>query len=213
MDKKDELEVKKEEVKVTEEKVQKQPVAVVDEYARLTGVFVIKPVRQTWLKNIDSKHDGAIMFSRASNWLSPERDRNTGIIKTGLSDYLARRLEKEMGLKEMELSPYSKWWDVNFKLYPRIPREGVELSLDASAINKLIYCYAKACSKVALSEADARENPMFEYVMTSKDVEATFNSKKIEIKGRAFKRFMEMSITEQMDFLKVYEEGRFSIDG
>lgn len=210
MDKKDEEFKKEVEVKevVTAKEVQKVQ-AEPDEYSKLTGTYIIRPVKSTWLRNLDSKHDGAIMFSKAENWLSPERDKLTGLIRTGLSDTLARRLEKEMGLKEMELSPYSKWWGVNFGLYPRIPREGLELNVDSSAINKLIYCYIKACSKVAHSEADARDNPRYDYVITSKEVEATYNSKKIEIKGKAFKRFMEMSITEQMDFLKVYEEGKF----
>ncbi len=210
MDKKDEVEVKKvETVEKVTDTIKGTVETPTDEYAKLTGTYIIRPVKSTWLRNMDGKHDGAIMFSKAENWLSPERDKLTGLVKTGLSDNLARRLEKEMGLKEMELSPYSKWWGVNFKLYPRIPREGLELNVDASVINKLIYCYTKVCSKVAQSEADARDNPRYDYVITSKEVEAVYNSKKIEIKGRAFKRFMETAITEQMDFLKVYEEGRF----
>jgi hypothetical protein len=214
MDKKDE-EVKQEvKVQPTEQKVTTQSVYVeepskVKAIDRLKGVFTIRPVKTTWLKSIDPKHDGAVVLSKANHWLSPERDnRPPGLIKTGLTDQMARELEVEMGLKPMELSPYSKWWDINFKIYPRIPKEGLELNLDANATNKLIYCYAKVMSKVALSESDAAENPLVDYVLTSKEVEADYSNKKAEIKTKAVQRYAEMSLNEQMDFLKVFDEGR-----
>lgn len=179
---------------------------------KLTGTYLIRPVKSTWLKGLDPKHDGAVVLSKANHWLSPEREnRPPGLIKTGLTDQMARELELEMGLKPMELSAYSKWWDVNFKVYPRIPKEGLELNLDANATNKLIYCYAKVMSKVALSEADAAENPLVDYVLTSKEVEADYNNKKAEIKTKAVQRYAEMSLNEQMDFLKVFEEGRYRV--
>lgn len=220
MDKKDE-EVKKEEVQVTEQpKVQViieqpkviEPAPITRAIDKLVGTFTLRPVKATWLKSLDSKHDGAVLLSKAGHWLSPERNNTPpGLIKTGLTDQMARELEVEMGLKPMELSPYSKWWDRNFHMYPRVPKEGIELNLDASAINKLIYCYIKVMSKVALSESDAAENPMVDYVLTSKEVEADYSNKKAEIKTKAVQRYAEMSLNEQMDFLKVYEEGRFRV--
>ncbi len=126
---------------------------------------------------------------------------------------MARELEMEMNLKPMELSPYNKeWWANNFKLYGKIPREGLVLDLDRSAIDKLLYCYFKASTNVALSENDAINSPYgIEYVMTSQEVEAKHNNKKIELKTKAFKKFGEMSLSEQMDFLKVYEEGKYRL--
>lgn len=197
------------EVKSTTEKVTDAPIS---DLKKLHGKYIIKPVRSTWLRAIDPKHDGALMFSKTEHWVSPERDGTTGLIKTGLTDTMARELEAEMNLKPMELSAYNKeWWANNFKLYGKIPREGLELDLDRSGLDKLKYCYFKASSKVALSENDALNNTLYEYVMTSKEIEARHNNKKIEIKTKAFKKFGEMSLSEQMDFLKVYEEGKYRL--
>lgn len=192
--------------------IEKPTEVSVSELKKLHGKFIIKPLETTWLKSIDPKHDGALIFSKGEHWVSPERDSQTGLIRTGLTDQMARELEVEMNLKPMELSPYNKeWWAANFKMYGKIPKEGLELDLDRSALDKLKYCYYKASSKVALSEVDAINNTLYKYVMTSKEIEAKHNNKKIEIKTKAFKKFSEMSLSEQMDFLKVYEEGKYRL--
>lgn len=178
--------------------------------AKLTGKYIIKPTEFTWLRAQDPKHDGALIFSKAEHWLSPERDA-LGIIVTGMTKDQQRELELEMNLKVDELSPYSKWWGTNFKIYPRIPREGLELDLDRSAIDKLRYLYMMASSKVAKSETDAANNSMYKYVLTSKEIEARVSNKKFEVKTKAFRRFSEMSLSEQMDFLKVYETGKYRL--
>tara|TARA_R110000868_G_scaffold14414_2_gene67066 strand:+ start:57198 stop:58088 length:891 start_codon:yes stop_codon:yes gene_type:complete len=174
------------------------------------GKFIIKPCKKSWLEQINVKHDGLYLFEGAISTIAPERDKDTGIIKTGLTDDQARMLEKEMGLKLMELSPYSEFWS-NFKIYTRIQKDGITLDLNRSAIDKVKYAYLKIHSKVALSSSDALENPRAEYVLTSTDNEAKIDSKKIRVKLDAMKVLGEMTLQEQSDFLKVYEEGKYKL--
>lgn len=171
------------------------------------GVYIIKSCKESWLKQINPKHDGLYIFEGAFNYLSPERDKDTGLVKTGLTDEEARELEAVMGLKLMELSPYSTFW-ANFKIYARIDKSGLKLDLTRSALDKIKYCYLKVHSKVALSSIEALDEPRKEYVMTSVDIEAKIDSKKMRIKVDAVKRLTEMTLEDQIEFLQVFEEGR-----
>lgn len=174
------------------------------------GTFMIKPCKKTWLEQINTKHDGLILFEGAISTIAPERDKDTGIIKTGLTDQEARALEIEMDLGLMKLSPYSDFWS-NFKIYTKVTKDGVKLDLNRSAIDKLKYAYLKVHSKVALSSADALENPRAEYILTNTEKEAKIDSKKIKTKLDAMKALGEMTLQEQSDFLKVYEEGKYKL--
>jgi len=175
------------------------------------GKFLLKPCKKTWVEQIGGKEgDGLFLFKNAVSTICPERDKDTGIIRTGLTDDQARALEAEMGLKVMELSPYSQFWS-NFKIYTAIKQEGIILDLNRSALDKIKYAYLKIHSKVALSSADALENPRAEYVLTSTEKEAKIESKKIKSKVDAMKALGEMTFNEQSDFLKVFEEGKYKL--
>lgn len=178
--------------------------------SKFKGTYIIKNSRTTWLAQMDKNHDGAQIFSEAVHMLPPDRDQNTGLIKTGLTEQEARELEQEMGLKTSDLSPYSSYWN-NHKIYARIPKAGLELRLERSALDKLMFCYLRVKSNVSLSQTDALENPLSEYVMTSAEREAKDDSKKAQMKLKASKALSEMSITQQIDFLKVFEEGKYKV--
>lgn len=192
----------------------KNPAPVVAKKATsiYTGKYIIKPCKTTWLEQIDKNHDGARLFSGAEDWISPERDKNTGLIRTGLTDNEARELEIEMGLKPMDLSPYSTYWATKFKtITARVPKEGTLLDLDRSAIDKVKFAFLKIHTRVAQSYTDALENPMANWVITSAEKEAKSESTKIRLRMDAVKRLSEMGIQEQLDFLKVYEEGKYKV--
>lgn len=184
------------------------PVRAVDKYK---GKYILKPCKQTWISQIDPQHDGAYLFSETKIYVAPELDKNTNLVKTGLTEDEARELELEMGLQKMSLSPYNKAFWSDFKLYPKVPQSGVVLDLDNSALDKLRYLYCRVSSKVANSHADALENPMAELVMTSTEKEAKAESSRVKVKTEAYKHFANMTISEQIDFLKVFEEGKFKV--
>jgi hypothetical protein len=178
--------------------------------SRLTGKYTLKPVRKTWLEQIDNKHDGLHIFSGAEIWIAPQLD-DVGLIKTGLTDQEARELEVSMGMKAMSLSPYSKETWANPKLYAKVPQGGITIDCDRSDLDKVRFAYLSVCDRVALSYEDANENMQAEFVLSNQAVEAGNDSKKIMLKVNAMKKMSQMSLNEQIDFLRVYDEGKYKV--
>lgn len=177
----------------------------------ITGKWILKPSKKTWLANIDPKHDGAVMFSRTFASLSPERDGMTGLIKTGLTDQMARELEIEMNLAQGSLSPYNTSYWSSHKLNINVPSEGVMLDCERSALDKLRYSFLKVCSKVATSQIEAMENPLYEYILTSDEIENKAGSDKFMIKKNAYKKLESLNLETQMDFLFVYKQNKYKV--
>lgn len=181
------------------------------EIDKITGKWVLKPTKTTWLHNIDPKHDGAVMFTRTFASVSPERDGATGLVKTGLSEQIARELEREMNLAQGTLSPYNKNYWASHSLNVNVPAEGVVLDCDRSALDKLRYCFLKVCSKVAHNIVEALENPLYEYVLTSEEMENKSDSEKFMIKKNAYKKLEGLNLETQMDFLLVYKQNYYKV--
>ncbi len=186
----------------------KVSVRAIDKYK---GEYLFKPIEKTWLANADPKHDGATVFERAVHLVSPQRDKNTGLVITGLTDQEARELESDMGLKAQDLSPYSTFWG-NFKYYVRVPKEGIKLNLDRSALEKMQFMYLKASGNVAMSFVDADNNPFAKYVLTNLETENKIHASEVQVKMKAFNKLEKMSFEEQSDFLKVYKEGLYKVN-
>lgn len=176
--------------------------------SKYTGTYLFKPIRKTWLANMDPKHDGAVVFEKAVHYVSPERDAQTGLIKTGISDAEARQLESMMGLKPMEMSPYNSAFWGDFKNHVKTTKEGVTIIPQRSAKDMFQYLYLKASKKVAMSFTDAENDPLCEYVLTSTEVEAKEVSNNFKVKMVAMQKLGKMTFEEQMNFLKVWEEGK-----
>lgn len=177
---------------------------------RLTGRYKLLPVKKTWLEQINKEHDGLHIFSGAQIWIAPQLDE-VGLVKTGLTDQEARELEVRMGMKAMSLSPYAKETWANPKLYAKVPQSGLIIDCDRSELDKIRYAYLSVCDKVALSYEEANESGLKEFVLSNEEVEATNDSKKILVKMEAMKKFTSMSFNEQIDFLKIYEEGKYKV--
>lgn len=175
------------------------------------GEYLFKPIKKTWLANIDPKHDGATVFDMAVHMVSPQRDKSTGLVITGMTDQEARELEELMGLKPQELSPYNFNFWADFRKHVRVPKEGIKLNLDRSALEKMQFLYLKASQNVAMSYADADNNPFAEYVLTNMETESKIQATDMQVKMEAFSKLKKMTFEEQSNFLKVYEEGKFKV--
>ncbi len=193
--------------KVKLEVMEKEKVKV-SSLSKYTGTFIFKPIRKTWLANMDPKHDGAVVFDKAVHYVSPERDKDTGIIRTGMTDAETRELETLMGLKPMEMSPYNKTFWGDHKNHVRVTKEGITIIPERSAKDMFQYLYLKASKKVAQSYADAENDPQAEYVLTSVEVEAKQTSDTTRVKLQAYQTFGKLTFEEQMNFLRVWEEGK-----
>jgi len=180
------------------------------ELEKITGVYIIKNVRKTWLSTMSGNKDNRDIHSGVFTLLTPERDPMSGLINNGLmgNKRLQAELEEEMNLPANTLSPYNiDWWS---KYFIKIPSESLILSCN-NAKNKLNYLLLRANSKVANSTAELSSRPDVEFVITSVETEKAQESKDLEVKTKAYAKLSTMSIEERMNFLKVYEEGKYKV--
>lgn len=193
---------------MTDSKVQEKT----REIDKLTGKYLIKRWKKTYLALLDPEHDGSILFSGTAVWWSPALEKNMPVIRTGLTKQQQVELEEALNFKPGSLSPYNReFWGANFKtLNIQVPKEGAILDLDNSDLHKLQYLYCKADPRVAMSieEAEKQGEIDVEMVITSVDAEAKQESKKLKTKMEAMAKLSNMSVGEQIDFLKVYAEGK-----
>lgn len=185
----------------------------------ITGIYIVKPIRSTWLKGIDPNHSGAVMFDYAVYSHAVERHYQTGLAVTGLTDVEARELESEMNLPLNSLSPYNlsvsdkapgkfSWGSFSIK----IPKEGLVIDASRSALEKLQIKVLMAGSKVAKNTLEYELNPsLYDLIIISQEAEAKAKKNELDIKKKAYAAYSKMSLTEMIDFLSVYEEGKFKV--
>jgi len=177
----------------------------------ITGKYTIKlnPLKQTWLAETNSSHDGAQLFSKAFHSFSPGMF-TTGLLNTGLTPELEKAFEKEMHLQPGTLSKYNKDYWSTYSI--KIPKDGRKLDCDSNMTDKLAYLVLKAESqtamgKVAMSMIELQTNAFTEYIVMSDEVEARNTKTTLNVKSKAFKFYNTMTIEDQKDFLRVYKEG------
>jgi hypothetical protein len=186
---------------------------------KITGIYLVKPVRSTYLSQYDKNHNGAVMFDRAVFSYAVERDPSTGLVVTGLTDQEARELELEMGYKVGSLSPYNfkipakDSGDFSWGTYSiKIPKEGLVINADNSAKEKLMLKVLMAGSRVATSTLELSLKPsIYELLLTSTEDEAKIVKQQQSLKKKAYAKFATMSLEDMIDFLSVYDEGKHKV--
>lgn len=187
-------------------------VAIISPLNKIKGKYLVKPCRRSWLYSGNSVHDGNTIFSGAQIWIVAERSRsNPDIIITGLSEEERICFEKEMFMKEGTLSPYnSSYWSKHQNAI-KVPKEGLELDCDNNIKHKLFYKMLLVNSKVANSVEELAVNSVADVVITSQEQEAKVDSTKFVIKSKAYAKYSCLSQSDKINFLKVYEEGKFKV--
>ncbi len=203
------MEEKKQEKKVEKEvQVMEAPKAkALDKY---TGKYILKSCLKTWIEQIDPNFRADPVFHDVTDFLGPLL-LGQGVHKTGLTEQEARELEDILGLQTKALNPYSSYWG-NYKIYAQIRKDGTVLDLDNSALDKLRFLYLKVHPRVTMNQNSQEPGQIpAEYTLTSTETEAKIKSTETKIKKNAYAALSKMSIQEQMDFLKVYKEGKFKV--
>lgn len=158
----------------------------------------LKPFRKN--THLPEDHDGAFRFMKTFEELTVQRDKDTGILNTGLTEEDERRLENAMRLNEGTLSKYSREWWGKFKI--QIPKNGV--TFDTSLpMDEIRYKVCMAHQEVAKSDADKYFTPFARYVLTSEEQESKALLKEIEVETEAYKLFNNMTPTAMREFLLV----------
>ncbi len=207
--------------KVIETEVMDLPTKNMRAIDNITGVYIIKPIKKTYLSDLDKNHNGAVMFDRAVYSYAAERDAKTNLVITGLTEIEAREFEESMGYKTGSLSPYNmkivdrdsgefSW--ANF--FIKIPKEGLVIDASRSDKDKLYLKVLQAGSRVAKSTFDLANGVnavYYELVLTSVEEEAKVTKRIQNIKKNAYAEASKMSINDWIDFLAAFEEGRYKV--
>jgi len=151
----------------------------------------------------DAALDAMYQLSNTATVLSVQRDRNTGIMNTGLTPEDEARLEKAIGLTAGTLAKTSNYWDQD-KFNIRFPKEGLTLYPKDRAMDELKWRVLLEHQWVANSEKEKHSWPFAWYVMTSEEEQVRETNKAVNTKAEAFKLFLDMSEQSLKDFLVAY---------
>jgi hypothetical protein len=186
---------------------------VVSPLAKISGKWLVKPCRKSWLHAINPNHDGNTIFSGAQIWIVAARSAsNPDVVNTGLTEEERIAFEAEMFLQPGALSPYNlKFW-ADKKNTIRIPKDGLTLDCDNNVKHKFWFKVLQASKRVAKGKEDLAVNSIADVLLTSVEQEAKFDSEKINTKTKAYVKFSSMSLQDKINYLKVFDEGRYKID-
>lgn len=190
-------------------KTQVVDMPVQSELSKITGKYVIKNNRKTWLSNMPGNKDGRDLHTGTFTMFTPELDPANRGIKTGITNpQLQAELEEALGLPANTLGVYNRDYWASF--FIKIPHEGYVLECDNNVKNKLYYLVLRASSKFYSDGLTGARHPsLADFVITSTEKEKAKESQLLEFKERAFAKLHTMSIQDRLDFLKVYEEGKY----
>jgi hypothetical protein len=181
----------------------------VSELSKITGKYVIKNNRKTMLTTMPGNKDGRDLHAGTFTMFTPELDPVSRGIRTGITNpKLQAELEQELNLTAGTLSAFNReFWGTYFI---KIPHEGYVLECDNNVRNKLNLLLMRACSKFYSDGLSGASQPaLADFIITSTEKEKAKESKILELKERAFAKLHTMSIQDRLDFLKVFEEGKY----
>ena len=185
------------------------PEVEISELDKIRGLFIVRPTRKTWLSGMSGNKDGRNLHEGTYTMLTTELHPTSGVHITGLTKAQQVAFEEAMNLPAGSLSPYNDaYWS---KFFINIPTEGLILNCDNDIKNKLTLCVLKASTKVANSLAEASLKSHTEFVISSTEVEKSTEANALKVRTMAYAKLATMSTQERMDYLKVYEEGKYSV--
>jgi len=181
----------------------------VSELSKITGKYVIKNNRKTMLTTMPGNRDGRDLHAGTFTMFTPQLDPFSKGIRTGINNpKLQAELEEALNLPAGTMNSYNRdFWATYFI---KIPHEGLVLECDSNPRNKLNYLLMRADSKFYSDGLSGASQPAHaDFLITSTEKEKAKESKELEMKERAFAKLHTMSIQDRLDFLKVYDEGKY----
>ncbi len=186
---------------------------VLTELQKITGKYMVKRYKKVYLEHMFSKEEDAkVLFSKPEDvWQPPMAGEK--LVLTGLNKAQQEEFEKELNLSPGTLAAFNvAYWQRHFL---KIKRDGgTSLDCDSNIMDKLNYCLILAESrtgmpKFSMSRIEAELNPFCEFIVESAEKEAVQKNKALEVKRKAFRKLEELSLQDQMDFLTVYDQGKY----
>jgi hypothetical protein len=148
------------------------------------------------------------MFENCKDKLVPGLDKDTGILRTGLTASDEKKFEKALSLEEGTLRKSSPYWG-NFSI--QIPEDGLTLKTE-NGTHEVQYTILKSDPEVANSLIELKTNPVAKYVLTSDQAEAKVSNTKRNIVAKAYSIFAKLSPLETTDALFMYGKNPEKMD-
>lgn len=127
--------------------------------------------------------------------------------RTGLTESQQRKLEQELGYEKGTLSPHSLFW----KDYGvTITDKPLRLNLD-NPQDILDYSLLKVSPRVANSIGEKSKWPKAEYIIFDEEEDAKRENLEIDIEARAMHDYVELSMEEKRDYLKLLGKNALSM--
>lgn len=185
----------------------------VSELNQIRGKYQLRNNRKTWLSRMSGNKDGRDLHIGTFTMYTPEIDYMSKSIITGIPNgsKLQVELEEALNLQPKTLSPYNReYWA---KYFIKIPAEGLFLDCDRNIIDKLNYLILRASTKIySDGTVGCKSKAGAEWLLISPEAEKAKESKQLDTTTQAYAKLAEMSMQERMDFLKVYEEGKYAVN-
>lgn len=201
-------------VEKQEETVVVMPESNTPNLDKITGKFLVTPCKKSWLQEVNPDYKDFALFDKAEIWLpAPRRSDITDAVNTRISKEEQAEFEREMNLMPGTMSPFNLVFWQRHQNVLKVPVKGITLDCDNNIKHKMFYRLLQANgSKVAMSKEELSINSAAEILVTNTENEAKIDNAKLNLKTKAFAKFASMSLSDKINFLKVYKEGSFKVN-
>lgn len=148
------------------------------------------------------------MYDNCKDYWVPGLDKNTGQLKTGLTEKDRKYFEKELQLQEGDLLGTAPFWS-SFKV--EIPREGLVLR-EGNIKDELTLKVIEADPQIAKSLIELKTKANAKYVLTNDSAEAKSSNNIRNVKAKAYATFYKLSQSETADALYLYGKDPSTLD-
>ena len=180
---------------------------------KIQGVYKVTPCKKSWLQEVNPDYKDFALFDKAEIWIGAPRRRDiTDAVVTNISKEEQAEFEREMNLAPGTMSPFNLIFWQKHQNVLKVPVKGITLDCTNNIKHKMFYRLLQANgSKVAMSKEELSLNSAAEVLVTNNENEAKVDNAKLTLKTKAFTKFASMSLTDKLNFLKVYKDGSLKV--
>jgi hypothetical protein len=148
------------------------------------------------------------MYDNCKDEYVPGLNRDTGALRTGMTEKEEIEFEQSLGLERGSLAKSSKYWST-YKI--AIPADGLTINT-SNPRERLQYQILKADPTVVLSVSELRTNAAAEYIMITESGEAKVSNSKRNVIAQAYAKYVKLTQAETVDALFMFGKDPSDLD-
>lgn len=148
------------------------------------------------------------MYENCKDEFVPGLNKESGVLRTGLTDKEEAEFEKKLGLEKGTLAKSSSYWS-RFKV--KIPADGLTLNTN-NPMDELSHKVMCADPTVVQSVTELRTKAYAEYIMITESGEAKVKNVKRNVIAKAYATFVKLTQAETVDALFMFGKDPSNID-